>query len=142
METKYEPGEVKVVAYDNDGNAVAERVMCTAGKPYAIVLEADRSIIKADGRDLSFVTVKVVDKHGNLCPNAENLIKYSVKGEGFYRAGANGNPVSLELFHVPQMKVFSGMMTAIVQSTTKSGEITLTATAKGLKSAKIIIKTE
>ena len=142
METKYEPGEVKVVAYDSEGNAVAERVMCTAGKPYAIVLEADRSTIKADGRDLSFITVKVVDKDGNLCPNADNLIKYSVKGEGFYRAGANGNPVSLELFHVPQMKLFSGMMTAIVQSTTKSGEITLTATAKGLKSAKIIIKTE
>jgi beta-galactosidase len=84
----------------------------------------------------------VVVKDGNLCPNADNLIKYSVKGDGFYRAGANGNPVSLELFHEPKMKLFSGMMTAIVQSTTKSGEITLTATSKGLKSAKIIIKTE
>ena len=142
FDTKYEPGEVRVVAYDSEGNAVAERIMRTAGKPYRIVLEADRSTIKADGRDLSFITVKVVDKDGNLCPNADNLIKYSVKGEGFYRAGANGNPVSLELFHEPQMKLFSGMMTAIVQSTTKSGEITLTATAKGLKSAKIIIKTE
>ena len=141
METIYEPGEVKVVAYDNDGNAVAERVMRTAGKPYRIVLEADRSTIKADGRDLSFVTVKVVDKDGNLCPNADNLIKYSVKGEGFYRAGANGNPVSLELFHKPEMTLFSGMMTAIVQSNDKAGEITLTATSKGLKSAKIVIKT-
>ena len=142
MDTTYEPGEVKVVAYDSNGNAVAERVMCTAGKPYRIVLEADRSTIKADGRDLSFVTVKVVDKDGNLCPNADNLIRYSVKGDGFYRAGANGNPVSLELFHEPQMKLFSGMMTAIVQSTDKAGEITLIATAKGLKSAKIVIKTE
>ena len=142
MDTTYEPGEVKVVAYDTEGRAVAERVMRTAGKPYRIVLEADRSTIKADGRDLSFVTVKVVDKDGNLCPDADNLIKYAVRGEGFYRAGANGNPVSLELFHEPQMKVFSGMMTAIVQSTDKAGEITLTATAKGLKSAKIVIKTE
>lgn len=142
MDTTYEPGEVKVVAYDKEGNAVAERVMRTAGKPYRIVLEADRSTIKADGRDLSFVTVKVVDKDGNLCPNADNLIKYSVKGEGFYRAGANGNPVSLELFHEPQMKTFSGMMTAIVQSNDTAGEITLTATSKGLKSAKIVIKTE
>lgn len=142
MDTTYEPGEVKVVAYDAEGNAMAERVMRTAGKPYRIVLEADRNIIKADGRDLSFVTVKVVDRDGNLCPNADNLIKYSVKGDGFYRAGANGNPVSLELFHEPQMKVFSGMMTAIVQSTDKAGEITLTATSKGLKSAKIVIKTE
>ena len=142
METKYEPGEVKVVAYDKDGNAVAERVMRTAGKPHHIELVADRSNIKADGRDLSFITVKVVDKDGNLCPNAENLIKYSVKGAGFYRAGANGNPVSLELFHVPSMKTFSGMMTAIVQSKDKAGDITLTATSKGLKSAKIVIKAE
>ncbi|MBO5832873.1 MAG: DUF4982 domain-containing protein [Alistipes sp.] len=142
METKYEPGEVKVVAYDNDGNAVAERVVRTAGKPHHIELVADRSTIKADGRDLSFITVRVVDKDGNLCPDAQNLVEYSVKGEGFYRAGASGNPVSLELFHEPRMKVFNGMMTAIVQSNDIAGEITLTAKAKGLKSAKIVIKTE
>jgi beta-galactosidase len=142
MDTTYEPGEVKVVAYDKDGNAVAERVMRTAGAPYRIVLETDRSTIKANGKDLSFVTVKVVDREGNLCPNAQHLIKYSVKGAGSYRAGANGDPTSLELFHRPQMKVFNGMMTAIVQSSEKAGEITLTATAKGLKSAKIVVKTE
>ena len=70
------------------------------------------------------------------------MIKYSVKGDGKYRAGANGDPTSLELFHVPQMKVFNGMMTAIVQSSEQAGDITLTATAKGLKSAKIVIRTE
>ena len=69
-------------------------------------------------------------------------MKYSVKGEGRYRAGANGDPTSLELFHVPQMKVFNGMMTAIVESSEKAGTITLTATAKGLKPATITIKTE
>ena len=142
MDTRYEPGEVEVVAYDKEGNAVARRVMRTAGKPYRIVLEADRSTIKADGKDLSFITVKVVDKDGNLCPNAQHLVKYSVKGAGSYRAGANGDPTSLELFHKPQMKLFNGMMTAIVQSSEKAGEITLTATAKGLKSAKIVVKTE
>ena len=77
-----------------------------------------------------------------MCPNAQHQIKYSVKGEGFYRAGANGDPTSLELFHEPQMRVFNGMMTAIVQSEETPGEITLTATAKGLKSARIVIKTE
>ena len=142
MDTRYEPGEVEVVAYDKEGNAVARRVMRTAGKPYRIVLEADRSTIKADGKDLSFITVKVVDKDGNLCPNAQHLVKYSVKGAGSYRAGDNGDPTSLELFHKPQMKLFNGMMTAIVQSSEKAGEITLTATAKGLKSAKIVVKTE
>ena len=142
MDTKYEPGEVKVVAYDNDGNVVAESVVRTAGKPHHIELVADRDVIKADGRDLSFITVRVVDKDGNLCPDAQHLVEYSVKGEGFYRAGASGNPVSLELFHEPHMKVFNGMMTAIVQSHDIPGGITLTAKAKGLKSAKIVIKTE
>ena len=142
MDTKYEPGVVKVVAYDKDGNAVAEREMRTAGKPHHIELTADRATITADGRDLSFITVRVVDKDGNLCPDAQHLVEYSVSGEGFYRAGANGNPISLELFHEPRMQLFNGMMTAIVQSNTTPGEITLTAKAKGVKAAKIVIKTE
>ena len=139
MDTKYEPGTVKVVAYNDKGEAVAEKEIHTAGKPDHIELVADRNEIKADGKDLSFVTVRVVDKDGNLCPDAQHLIKYSVKGAGTYRAGANGNPASLELFHLPQMKVFNGMMTAIVQSTDKPGEITLTATGKGLKSGRLVL---
>ena len=142
MDTKYEPGTVKVVAYNEKGEAVAEKEIHTAGKPHHIELEADRQTIKADGRDLSFITVKVVDKDGNLCPNAQHLIKYSVKGQGFYRAGANGNPISMELFHEPKMQVFNGMMTAIIQTNGKPGEITLTATGKGLKAGKIIVKAE
>lgn len=142
MDTKYEPGTVKVVAYNDKGEAVAEKEIHTAGKPHHIELEADRQTIKADGRDLSFITVKVVDKDGNLCPNAQHLIKYSVKGKGFYRAGANGNSVSLELFHEPRMQVFNGMMTAIVQTNGEPGDIILTATGKGLKAGKIVIKAE
>ena len=139
MDTKYEPGTVKVVAYNEKGDAVAEKEIHTAGKPDHIELVADRNEIKADGKDLSFVTVRVVDKEGNLCPDAQHLIKYAVKGAGTYRAGANGDPTSLELFHVPQMKVFNGMMTAVVQSTDKPGEITLTATGKGLKSGRLVL---
>ena len=141
MDTKYEPGTVKVVAYNAEGEAVAEREVKTAGKPHHIELSVDRTEIKADGRDLAFVTVSVVDKDGNLCPAADNLIKYSVSGEGVYRAGANGNPISLEPFHEPEMKVFSGMMTAIVESTDTPGEIVLTARSKGLKSAKVVVRT-
>ena len=139
MDTKYESGTVKVVAYNEKGDAVAEKEIHTAGKPDHIELVADRNEIKADGKDLSFVTVRVVDKEGNLCPDAQHLIKYAVKGAGTYRAGANGDPTSLELFHVPQMKVFNGMMTAVVQSTDKPGEITLTATGKGLKSGRLVL---
>ncbi len=142
MDTHYEPGTVKVVAYDEQGNAVAEKEMKTAGKPYRIELSADRSTIAADGRDLSFVTVKVVDKEGNLCPNASNQISFKVKGKGYYRAGANGDPTSLESFQEPRMKVFSGMMTAIVASTEEPGKITLEATAKGLKKATLVIESK
>lgn len=142
MDTKYEPGTVKVVAYDANGKAVAEKEIHTAGKPYAIKLEADRTKIAADGKDLSFVTVSVVDKDGNLCPLADNEIKFKVKGKGYYRAGANGNPASLESFQKPQMKVFSGMMAAIVSSTEEAGEIVLEASSKGLKTAKLEIVSE
>ena len=142
MDTKYEPGTVKVVAYNEAGEAVAEREVCTAGQPHHIELSADRATIAADGRDLSFITVRVVDKNGNLCPAANNEIHYTVKGAGKYRAGANGDPTSLELFHQPKMRVFSGMMTAIVESGEKPGTVTLTATSKGLKPATITINVE
>ena len=140
MDTVYEPGTVKVVAYNAEGEPVAEKEMHTAGKPYRIVLEADRSEIKADGKDLSFLTVKVVDRNGNLCPLADNEISFKVSGKGSYRAGANGNPASLESFQEPKMKTFSGMMTAIVSSSEDPGDIVLEATSKGLKKAVLTIK--
>ncbi len=142
MDTKYEPGTVKVVAYNDKGEAVSEKEIHTAGKPDHIELIADRNVIDSDGKDLSFVTVRVVDKDGNLCPDAQNLIKFNVKGKGTYRAGANGNPISLEQFHIPQMKVFNGMMTAIIQSTKEAGEIKLTATSNGIKSGVLVIRSK
>lgn len=142
MDTKYEPGTVRVVAYDTEGNAVAEKQIHTAGKAHHIELSVDRSTIKADGRDLAFITVRVVDKDGNLCPDAQHEIRFSVKGAGSYCAGANGNPISLEPFHLPRMKVFNGMMTAIVESKEVAGTITLTAQSKGLKAATITIKSK
>ena len=140
MDAVYEPGTVKVVAYDAEGNAVAQKEIHTAGRPHHIELEADRTNIKADGNDLSFVTVKVVDKDGNLCPMADNEIIFKVKGAGSYCAGANGDPVSLESFQEPHMHVFSGMMTAIVSSSEEPGDIILEATSKGLKKATITIR--
>jgi hypothetical protein len=124
------------------GGQMPENIKDPDPKEYIPIVEkwgCIKNEIKADGKDLSFVTVRVVDKDGNLCPDAQHLIKYSVKGAGTYRAGANGDPTSIELFHLPQMKVFNGMMTAIVQSTDKPGEITLTATGKGLKSGKLVL---
>ena len=142
MDTKYEPGTVKVVAYDENGKAVAEKEIHTAGKPHHIELVPDRRILQADGRDLCFVTVKVVDKDGNLCPEATDEIRFKVKGSGVYCAGANGNPASLESFQIPRMKVFSGMMTAIIQTTDKAGAIVLEATGSGLKKATLTVESK
>ncbi len=115
---------------------MAEAEVSTAQAPARIELTPDRRTIHADGKDLCFVTVRVVDKAGNLCPEASDLIHFSVKGAGLYRAGANGDPTCLEPFARPQMHLFNGMMTAIVQSVKgKPGRITLEATGKGLKKA-------
>ena len=142
MDTKYEPGTVKVVAYDENGKAVAEKEIHTAGKPHHIELVPDRRMLQADGKDLCFVTVKVVDKDGNLCPEATDEIRFKVKGTGVYCAGANGNPASLESFQIPRMKVFSGMMTAVIQTTDKAGAIVLEATGSGLKKATLTVESK
>lgn len=142
MDTKYESGTVKVVAYDEKGNAVAKKTMHTAGKPYKIVLKADRNVINADGKDLSFINVKIVDKDGNFCPTETREIIFSVKGAGAFKAAANGNPVSLESFQKPKMKLFSGQLTAIVQANETSGKIVFEAKAKGVKSGIIEIEVQ
>lgn len=135
----YQPGEVRVVAYDEQGNPVAEKTVRTAGKPHHIELVTDRSSLQADGKDLAYVTLRIVDKDGNLCPNDGRLVSFKVKGAGKYRASANGDPTCLDLFHKPEMHVFGGMLTVIVQSGEKTGEIELQATAKGIKTGTIRI---
>ena len=134
MDTRYEPGTVKVVAYDENNNAVAEQKIRTAGSPHHLEVTADRTGLKANGKDLAFITVKVVDKNGNLCPDASHLIHFKVKGAGSYRAAANGDATCIFQFHKPEMPAFKGMLTAIVQSSEIPGNIRFEATAKGLKS--------
>lgn len=135
----YQPGEVRVVAYDEQGNPVAEKTVRTAGKPHHIELVTDRSSLQADGKDLAYVTLRIVDEDGNLCPNDGRLVSFKVKGAGKYRASANGDPTCLDLFHKPEMHAFGGMLTVIVQSGKKTGEIELQATAKGIKTGTIRI---
>lgn len=135
----YQPGEVRVVAYDEQGNPVAEKTVRTAGKPHHIELVTDRSSLQADGKDLAYVTLRIVDKDGNLCPNDGRLVSFKVKGAGKYRASANGDPTCLDLFHKPEMHAFGGMLTVIIQSGEKAGEIELQATAKGIKTGTIRI---
>lgn len=142
MDVKYEPGTLKVVALDQNGKAVAEKEITTAGEPHQIVLEPDSKTIKANGEDLAFVTVSVVDKNGNPCPTAANQLEFEVTGNGSYRAACNGDATSLELFHEPTMKLFSGKLVVLMKSTNTAGSMELTVKGKKLKSASIIIKTE
>ncbi|MFI8379404.1 DUF4982 domain-containing protein [Leeuwenhoekiella sp. NPDC079379] len=137
----YEPGTLKVVALDAKGNPVAEKEVKTAGKPYALKLDADRTTLNADGKDLSFVTVSVVDKEGNLCPTATNQLNFKVTGDGSYRAACNGDATSLELFHEPTMKLFSGKLVVLVQSDTTPGAIELRVSGTNLKTATLNLET-
>jgi beta-galactosidase len=138
----YEAGEIRVVAYDSTGRAAAEKVVRTAGKPHHIELVADRTQLHADGKDLAYITVRVVDKDGNLCPHDSRLITFSAIGAGNFRAAANGDPTCLDLFHLPQMHAFGGLLTALVQSSETQGSITFEAKAKGVQAGKIVLQVQ
>jgi beta-galactosidase len=139
---KFTPGELKVVALDESHNALKETVIRTADKPTEIVLETDRKVIQADGKELAFVTVTITDKQGNVCPRANNLIHFTVEGDGFLRAVGNGDPTSLESFVKPYRKAFNGKCMAIIQSNRAPGEIILKAESEGLSIQEISITTK
>lgn len=139
MDVPYEAGELKVVAYDKDGRPAEEKIVRTAGKPHHLEVVADRMQLTAGGKDLAYLTVRVVDKDGNLCPADNRLVTFSVKGAGTFRAAANGDATCLDLFHLPRMHAFSGQLTAIVQTGTEAGQLVFEAKAKGLKSAKLTL---
>ena len=128
---KYEPGELKVVAYNYDGSVMGEQTVRTAGKPARIVLEADRSSIAAKGEDLAFVKVSVVDKDGTPCPTATNKMKFEVTGAAKFRAACNGDATSLVAFNSTEMPLFSGELVVVVEGT-KQGKATLSVSAEGL----------
>ncbi len=140
MDTKYEAGVVKVVAYDNNGKAVAEKEIRTAGKPYALRLTTHKeTAFSPNGKDLAYITVEAVDKDGNLCPNVNDLVTFSVKGVGSYRAAANGDPTCTDVFHLPKMHLFNGKLVVILQSGEEKGKTTLKAQSKQLKGEITII---
>ncbi len=134
----FEPGVLKAVSR-KDGHVVLTREVRTAEAPARIVLVPDRRTIKADGTDLSFVTVKVVDKNGTVVPAADNLIKFDVTGQGWIAGVDNGNQISHESFKASQRKAFHGMALAIVQAKRRSGQIVLKATAANLAPASVVL---
>jgi beta-galactosidase len=140
-EVVYQPGELKVVAYDADGNPASEKVVCTAGKAAAIRLTPDRHILNADGEDLCYLNVSIVDKNGNLVPVDSRLINVKVTGAGKFKAIANGDPTCLESFAEPQMHLFNGQLTILVQSDCTPGTIEVEVSAKGVKKSIIHLTT-
>lgn len=141
-EVRYQPGEIRVIAYDADGKAVAEKAVRTAGKAAAIKLTPDREVLEADGEDLCYLNVSIVDKDGNPVPADSRLVNVKVSGAGSFKAIANGDPTCLELFHKPQMHLFSGQLTVLVQSGTEPGDITVEVSGKGVRKAVLNLKTE
>ena len=140
MDTRYEPGTLRVVALDREGNSVAEKQIMTAGPPHHMELTADRSQIAADGQDISFITVTIVDEDGDPCPLADNQLNFNVTGSGKFKAVCNGDATSLEMFHLPTMKAFSGKLVVLVQSNAEPGEIQLNVSGDGLEAASMTLQ--
>ena len=132
------PGTLKAEGYKN-GKLILTDVVKTAGDPSKIELVADRSTISADGKDLSYITVKIKDKNGTIVPTADNLIHFDLEGEGQIVGVGNGDPVSLEPARGNERSAFSGMCQVILRSTHQSGKIILKASSLGLAYEKIEI---
>ena len=137
----YAPGELKVIAY-RGGKNVAEKVIKTAEKPHQIRLIPDRKEIKADGKDLSYVSVEVLDRDGNLCPWADHRIRFFVEGQGEIAAVGNGDPSNIIPFSADYQRAFNGKCMLIVRSRAgQEGKIDVKAIATDhpLKTAKVTI---
>ena len=152
---KYEPGEVKVVVYDAQGNKAGEQTVKTAGKPAALKLEAwtqnsslptphsslptpHSPLLKPNGDDLAFITVSLTDADGTLIPQADDQLTFEVTGAGSFEAVCNGDATSLESFKSPTMKLFNGQLVVVVRSAKETGTLTLKVTDEKLKLSKSI----
>ncbi|MCK4746503.1 MAG: DUF4982 domain-containing protein, partial [Bacteroidales bacterium] len=136
----YQPGSIRVVGYDQYGKALCEKEIRTAGPASRIILEPDRSILHADGEDLSFITVKVVDDKGNLCPTAGHMVQFEVEGAGSLACVGNGDPTCIESYQESQRSAFHGICLLVVKSARETGEIRITASSRGLEMARLTIQ--
>ena len=141
---KYEPGEIRVVTYSQYGDKVGEDVKRTAGEPTQMKFSVETPdhepiacmvegctdehnvLLNADGNDLAFITVSLLDKDGNECPLADDELTFEVKGAGTFKAACNGDATSLDSFTQPHMRLFSGKLVIVVQSKAQKGDIILT----------------
>lgn len=137
----FQKGTLKAVSY-KDGKEVLTREIKTTGDPVSIRLTADRQTIKANGKDLSFITVEALDAEGNPVPVADNLINFTIEGDGFIAGTDNGDPTDPNSLKKPSRKLFSGKALVVVQSHKKVGKIILKATSPNLKGTSIEINSK
>lgn len=137
-DVQYEPGELKVVAYDYRGNIAATEIVRTAGEPAKIVLETDRDTIGSNDNDLTYVTVSLADKDGTPCPTADNMMTFSVAGQGTLKGVCNGDATSLVPFNSKQMPLFSGKLVVVIEGK-GHGTATLRVSTEGLPDATLPI---
>ena len=135
---KYEPGTLKAISR-KDGQVVLEETINTAGKAARIMLTADRSALNADGKDLSYITVKITDHHGNLVPDADQLLNFKLAGEASIAGLDNGSPTSHESFKGSAHKAFNGLALAIIKAGRTTAAVQLTVSGEGLEPATITL---
>ena len=141
-EVRYEPGELKVVVYDEQGQKAGEQVVRTAGKPSKLKLDVwtqDGGSLRADGEDLAFITVSLTDKNGTFVPDANDQLTFEVTGAGSFEAVCNGDATSLESFKQPTMKLFAGQLVLVVRSNKQAGKITVKVNDAGRKLSKSVV---
>jgi beta-galactosidase len=139
-DVKYEPGELRVVAYQH-GRKWAEDVVKTTGAPVRVLLAADRAALRADGTDLAFITVTIADQGGLLVPRSKNLVGFEVSGPAEIVAVDNGDATSFEPFQAGERRAYNGLALVVVR--TKAGEpgvITLKAQSAGLAAAEVALR--
>ena len=135
----FEPGVLKAVSR-KAGNTVLTKEICTVGEPESIRLTADRSTIIPDGKDLSFITVEILDKNGNIVPTANHSIRFTLDGDGMIVGTDNGDPTDHISLNQPERRLFNGKALVVVKSGKKKGKLKLSATCAGLKTAELNIK--
>ncbi len=137
----YEPGTLIAVSRKN-GKTVLQKEIHTAGAPYSIRLTPDRTRLRTNAGDLSFITVEIIDKEGNIVPDAANLVKFAVKGSASIAGVDNGSQTSMESFSAPQRSAFKGKCLVVIKAGNKKGVITVTASADGLKSSAVSLQAQ
>jgi beta-galactosidase len=142
FEVPYEPGILTARCFDK-GVETASEMIKTVGKPVAIRLSADRTTIKAERNDLSYVMAEIIDDDGNVIPNADDiLVDFEISGNGEIAGVGSGSPTDLSSFQQPRKRTWHGKCLAIVRPNGPAGKISLTARAEGLREAAFAISTE